>query len=229
MTEFKAKLSRLPQRNYMTWSLFALGTFLAVIVAAYGIVFPVLLPNMQDEFHQRYLTMSQLLITTHVVGGGVALLISPFQLMICRKNRILHRHLGRVYFLLVMLASIGGYYMAWHAFGGIISMLGLGVLSTLWWSFTLLAVIHARSGNIPAHRRWMIRSFALTYTAVTLRLMNPVLSVIFDDVTQFRIVYWVSWLTNLALAQCWINWRERSTSTAAIPRADLQQKTVRKL
>jgi uncharacterized membrane protein len=216
MTELIAELNRPPQRNYALLSMYVLGTFLAVAVAAYGIIFPILLPNIPDEFHQRYLSMSQLLIAVHVVGGGIALLISPFQFMIYRKNRTLHRYLGRVYFVTIMLASIGGYYMAWHAFGGIISMLGLGILSTLWWSCTLVAVMHARNGNIPAHRRWMIRSFALTYTAVTLRLMNPVLGEIFDDVTQFRIVYWISWSTNLVLAQCWLNWQERRTSAAAI-------------
>lgn len=216
MTEFIAELKRRPQRHYATLSLFALGTFLAVAVAVYGIAFPLLLPHIPDEFHRRYLSMSQSLITVHVVGAGIALLISPIQFMIYRKNRTLHRYLGRLYFLVVILASIGGYYMAWHAFGGIISMLGLGLLSTLWWSFTLMAVIHARNGNIPAHQRWMIRSFALTYAAVTLRLMSPVLSVIFDEVTQFRIVYWISWLTNLALAQYWISWHKRRNSVAAI-------------
>ncbi|PCH60738.1 MAG: hypothetical protein COC19_05500 [SAR86 cluster bacterium] len=212
MTEISAELNQLPQRNYASLSLYALGTFLAVAVAGYGITFPLLLPNMPDEFHQRYLSMSQLLISIHVVGGGIALLISPIQLMIYRKNRTLHRYLGRVYFFVIMFASVGGYYMAWYAFGGIISTLGLGLLSTLWWCFTLLAVIYARSGNIAAHRRWMIRSFALTYAAVTLRLMSPVLSLLFDDITQSQIVYWLSWLTNLALAQCWINWHERRVS-----------------
>ena len=215
MTEFVAKMSRQSQRNYATSSLFALGTFLAVAIAAYGITFPLLLPEIQDEFHQRYLSMSMVLVSMHVVAGGVALLISPFQFMLYRRNRILHRYLGRAYFLAIILGSIGGYYMAWHAFGGIVSMLGLGTLSTLWWSVTLVAVLHARNGNIPAHRRWMIRSFALTYAAVTLRLMNPLLSMLFDEVTQFQIVYWLSWSTNLALAQCWINWRERKLESPA--------------
>lgn len=214
MTEFVAKLGRQPQYSYPTLSLLALGTFLAVAVAAYGIAFPLLLPEIPDTFHQRYLSMSLVLIGMHVIAGGVALLISPFQFMIYRKNRTLHRYLGRVYFLAIIIGSIGGYYMAWHAFGGIISMLGLGTLSTLWWSVTLMAVIHARNGDIVAHRRWMIRSFALTYAAVTLRLMNPVLSVVFDEVMQFRIVYWISWLTNLALAQCWISWRDGRLRTA---------------
>ena len=55
MTEFITELNRPPNRNYATLSLFALGTFLAVAVATYGIAFPLLLPNMPDEFHQRLL------------------------------------------------------------------------------------------------------------------------------------------------------------------------------
>lgn len=159
---------------------------------------------MSDDFHRRYLNMSLFLVSMHVVGSGIALLISPLQFVIYRRNRILHRYLGRVYFLVVIAGSIGGYYMAWHAFGGFISTLGLSILATLWWSFTLLAVIYARVGNIAAHRRWMLRSFALTYAAVTLRLMAPALSLYLDEVTQSQVVYWLSWALNLALVQMWI-------------------------
>ena len=214
MTELISELNREPEKNFATRGLIYLGALLAVLVAAYGISFPFVLPAMQDAYHQRFLGMSQLLITMHFVGGGIALLISPVQFAIYRKNRILHRYLGRLYFLAIIAGSIGGYYMAWHAFGGIISVVGLGTLSTLWWSFTLVAVFYARSGNIAAHRRWMIRSFALTYAAVTLRLMNPLLSPLVDEVTMFQIVYWLSWSINLAAAQWWINWRERKMGAA---------------
>jgi uncharacterized membrane protein len=216
MTEFISELNPQPQRNLTILGLIYLGTFLAVCVALYGIAFPLMLPGMQDQFHQRYLSMSQALVYMHVVGAGMALLVSPIQFMIYRKNRTLHRYLGRVYFLAVILGSIGGYYMAWHAFGGLISTMGLGILSTLWWSSTVLAVIHARAGNIAAHRQWMIRSFALTYAAVTLRLMSPLLSMVFDDVTQSQVVYWVSWSVNLALAEWWLSRRERSVLAVAV-------------
>ncbi len=99
MTEFIAELNRQPERNFATLGLFTLGALLAIVVAIYGIVFPLLLPDMPDEFHRRYLSMSQILVYMHVVGAGVSLLVSPIQFMIYRKNRILHRHLGRVYFL----------------------------------------------------------------------------------------------------------------------------------
>lgn len=215
MTELISELNQQPERSYVARGLIYLGALLAVLIAFYGIFFPLVLPAMQDDYHLRFLSMSQILLTMHFVGGGIALLIAPLQFVIYRKNRILHRYLGRLYFLAIISGSIGGYYMAWHAFGGIISMLGLGTLCTLWWSFTLLAVIHARSGNIAAHRRWMIRSFALTYAAVTLRLMNLPLGSLVDEVTMFQIVYWLSWTTNLAVAQWWLNRREERLDAVA--------------
>lgn len=193
------------KRHMAVTGLYILGAMLAGGIALYGIAFPVLLPGMGDEFHRRYLDMSLLLISLHVVGAGLALLIAPLQLVIYRKHRVLHRYLGRVYFVAVIASSVGGYYMAVHAVGGFISTLGLGILDTLWWSFTLLAVIHARRGNIAAHRRWMLRSFALTYAAVTLRLLSPVLSVYLDAVTLSQVVYWLSWTLNLALLQVWMS------------------------
>ena len=208
MADFVSELNREAKQHFAISGLFVIGTLLALLVAAYGILFPLLLPEMPDEFHQRYLRMSQTLVYMHVVGAGVALLIAPIQFMIYRKNRILHRYLGRTYFLSVIVGGIGAYYMAWYAFGGVISTVGLGMLATIWWSFTLLAVIYARAGNIAAHRRWMIRSFSLTYAAVTLRLISPILGMVFDQVTTFQIIYWLSWILNLILAQLWINWRE---------------------
>lgn len=205
MTKLISDLNQEREQSYVTRGSIYLGALLAVLVAVYGITFPFVLPAMQDFYHQRFLGMSQTLLTMHFVGGGIALLISPIQFVLYRKNRILHRYLGRLYFLAIIFGSIGGYYMAWHAYGGIVSTLGLGILATLWWSVTLLAVIHARAGNIAAHRQWMIRSFALTYAAVTLRVMNPLLGQIFDEVTMFQIVYWLCWTSNLAVAQWWIN------------------------
>lgn len=204
MTEFIAELNRAPRRRLSSRGLYYFAALLAVLVAIYGITFPLVLPNIQDEFHQRYFSMSQVLIYMHFIPSGIALLISPIQFMIFRRNRVLHRYLGRLYFVAIIFGSIGGYYMAWHAFGGLISTVGLSILATLWWSFTLLAVMHARNGNIAAHRQWMIRSFALTYAAVTLRLINPILTSFLDSETAFQVVYWLSWSLNLVVAEWWI-------------------------
>jgi Predicted membrane protein (DUF2306) len=50
---------------------------------------------------------------------------------------------------------------------------GFGILAVLWFLTGLEAYRTMRRGNIKAHRRWMIRNFALTLAAVTLRNQLP--------------------------------------------------------
>jgi ABC-type spermidine/putrescine transport system permease subunit II len=56
--------------------------------------------------------------------------------------------------------------------------------------------------DFAAHRRWMIRSFALTFAAVTLRLYLPLgflLPVSFDD--AYRVISFLCWVPNLLAAE----------------------------
>ena len=59
--------------------------------------------------------------------------------------------------------------------------------------------------RIAEHRRWMIRSFALTFAAVTLRLYLPIfplLGVSFLD--GYRAVSFLSWVPNLIVAEIYL-------------------------
>ena len=52
------------------------------------------------------------------------------------------------------------------------------------------------------HRRWMIRSYALTAAAITLRLYLPLLShlgIPFD--MSYPVVAWLCWVPNLLFAE----------------------------
>jgi hypothetical protein len=51
--------------------------------------------------------------------------------------------------------------------------LGFGILAVLWFLTGLEAYRTVRRGNIEAHRRWMIRNFALTLAAVIPRNQLP--------------------------------------------------------
>lgn len=44
------------------------------------------------------------------------------------------------------------------------------IQSALWFLFNAIAVKKILSGNISEHSKWMWRSYALTFAAVTLRL-----------------------------------------------------------
>ncbi len=66
-----------------------------------------------------------------------------------------------------------------------------------------MALIRARNGQIKAHRDWMIRNYALTFAAVTLRIWLPLLSEAagIEFIDAYRTVAWLCWIPNLLIAQ----------------------------
>ena len=77
------------------------------------------------------------------------------------------------------------------------------ILDVLWFWFTLKAVLDIKKGNVLSHKKNMIRSFALTFSAVTLRSWNVILSslVDFDPLTLYMINGWLGWVPNLIVAE----------------------------
>jgi hypothetical protein len=60
--------------------------------------------------------------------------------------------------------------------------------------------------DIAAHRVWVLRSYALIFAAVTLRLELPLLAVAFGDfLPAYRTVAWLCWVPNLL----WTEWYRR--------------------
>jgi hypothetical protein len=61
--------------------------------------------------------------------------------------------------------------------------------------------------DFVAHERWMIRSFALTFGAVTLRIYLP-LAIIQNQgefpLDAYRIIAWAAWVPNLIVAELFI-------------------------
>lgn len=115
-----------------------------------------------------------------------------------------HRYLGWVYVAtIILLAAPSGFVMGWYANGGLSSQIAFCLLSVAWWGSTLKAVTTARRRNWSAHRAWMIRSFALTLSAITLRAWKFVLVALLHPrpMDVYRTVAWLSWLGNLILAE----------------------------
>ena len=71
-----------------------------------------------------------------------------------------------------------------------------------------LAWRRAMQRRFTEHRAWMIRSFALTLAAVTLRLYLPVaslMSIPFDD--AYRAISFLAWVPNLLVAELYLRYR----------------------
>ncbi len=173
----------------------------AVGVAVYAARYFVITP--EDAHFSRYIVALRL----HIAGGIGALVAGPWQFSRRLRTRAieLHRWLGRAYLIAVMLGSVAGFAMAVVSKEGMPTHLGFGVLAVLWFVSGLQAYRMVRRGDIVGHRAWMIRNFALTLAAVTLR--NYLGLMLFGLHWPFRTAYivvaWICWIPNLIAAE-WI-------------------------
>ena len=142
-------------------------------------------------------------IYLHIFPSLIALLLGPFQFNkhIRTTKTQLHRFMGKVYLLCVLIGGISGLYMAQFSFGGTISHLGFALLAVLWIFTGYKAYSSIIRKIIVAHYQWMIINFALTFAAVTLRIG---LGIGFGSGIPFETFYpylaWICWVPNLLVA-----------------------------
>jgi uncharacterized membrane protein len=209
---------------------YALMVFLSLAIAAYAVIAYGLFPleSITDSNVGSSFQSHKAALYSHIFGAAVALGLGAFQfstrLRTARPQ--LHRWMGRLYLGVgVLVGGIAGLVMATHAFGGLPARFGFGILAVLWLYTGARAYLAIRGRNTPAHRRWMVRNFSLTFAAVTLRLYIPasaVAGVPFE--VAYPIIAWVAWVPNLIVAEWWFNRRgasgaETMSKTAQAPAA----------
>lgn len=127
------------------------------------------------------------------------------------QHKALHRKLGRFYAYNILLVNFpAGMIMAVYANGHLPSKLAFIILDCLWALFTYKAVVAAKQRKFVLHREYMIRSFALTLSAIALRSWKIVLVHLtaLDPATIYMIDAWLGFVPNLLLAE-WIIRRKR--------------------
>lgn len=175
-------------------------------LAAYGLLplGSMVHPDMQAAFRAHPAG-----IYTHVFASAVALALGPLQfsprLRTARPG--LHRLSGRVYLGVgVLFGGLAGLYMSRHAFGGMVSQLGFGCLAIAWLSTGLRAFVAIRRHDVATHRRWMVRNFALTFAAVTLRVYLPTaMAARIPFELAYPAIAWLCWVPNLWVAELLFN------------------------
>jgi hypothetical protein len=73
-----------------------------------------------------------------------------------------------MYVLCVFVGSFTGIALA----GGRPGLPGTSMQAAAWMVCTTAALVAARNRQIPQHRRWMMRSYAVTFTFVSSRVLN---------------------------------------------------------
>ncbi len=146
----------------------------AAVIAAYAIAV-LSIPSFGPPFIQQRLATIPLAVVGHLLSGAVALLIGAFQVNTGLRKRFLnlHRWMGRTYVIAVLLGGSSALVLATQSQGGLVTHVGFGLLAVLWMVATGIAYRHIRRRDEINHRRWMLRSYALTFAAVTLRFWLP--------------------------------------------------------
>lgn len=148
---------------------------------------------------------------THVYFSIWVLLagFTQFSARLRDRNAKLHRWFGYIYAAdVVLITGPAGLLMGFYANGGITSKVAFVTLAVLWIVITVIAVKKAKDGDYNAHRDFMIRSYALTLSALTLRAWKWSInnSVELPPMDVYRAVAWLGWVPNLLLAE-FIIWR----------------------
>jgi len=140
----------------------------------------------------------------HAGGGIIALSLGPWGFWTTLRDRYrgVHRWMGRIYLLAVLVGSIAGLYLATSAFGGLPARVGFGMLGALWLMTGTMAYVRIRQGNVQIHRQWMIRNYALTFAAVMLRVWLPLFVASgYEFPEAYTTVAWLCWVPNLLAAE----------------------------
>lgn len=186
-----------------SWSiwLFRISSILVALMVLRVLMAPLALvmPDIAYYFPEKSVAAS-----LHIIGGPLALALAPIQLSETLRRRYtrLHRISGYVYGLAILLAGLGSLVMLPHFRGALSSAIGFALLGLLWITFTAQGIWFAIRKNIPEHRRFMLRSVALTFAAVTLRLMMmPLMASGWSSTETYLITAWASWMINLAFVE----------------------------
>ena len=163
------------------------------------------------QLKQGYIDITEWRIAffIHVFTSILVLLagFSQFNKSILKGHPKLHRSLGYVYIVNILLVTgPASLLMSFYANGGLGSQVGFVLLAVLWIYFTVRALYEAVKKRFKAHRIYMIRSFALTLSAITLRCWK-VFFANFTDIPpmdRYRLIAWLGWTLNLLIAEWYI-------------------------
>jgi Predicted membrane protein (DUF2306) len=145
----------------------------------------------------------------HVFSSLFALLagFTQFSRTIRQRYARIHRWVGRVYVLdILLMTGPAGLLMSLYANGGITSRLAFLTLSILWWYFTYKAWRAALAKEFAQHRAYMLRSFALTLSAITLRIWKLGMAHYLElpPMDIYRMVAWLGFVPNLMLIEYYL-------------------------
>jgi uncharacterized membrane protein len=206
-----ADLSKRPRRVPVAWWFAA---FFVLAISAYSLRYVVLgerayVPELAPSFRARPLT-----VMAHTFFGPIALTLGLVNLLPAMRQRRrwpVHRWLGRIYLISSIVLGLAGLSLSFHAVGGVGPRTAFALLALATLGTSIMGYRSIRARNLRPHREWMLRSYALVFAAVTLRIWMPILATAYQGqfVPAYRWAAWLCWVPNVVFVE-WIirrGWR----------------------
>lgn len=197
---------------------FKLIFYLSVLYAIYLLIL-LSIPYLTLEPNIDFLTTKQYVyhikswkwsFYLHVFSSSFIIFSGLFQFnrWTINKHPRIHKTLGYIYIsLLLLISGPAGLIMSLYANGGIYAQISFVSLSLCWILFTLIAFILVLQRKYVQHGKWLLRSYALTLSAVTLRLYLMLIhyfNVDINPIDSYILVAYLSWVPNLIVAEIMI-------------------------
>jgi len=181
------------------------------------------LMSKQLVYHIRHWRIS---FYVHVFTSIIVLVtgLAQFSIYLLKKFPGLHRRSGKIYaFVILCFSGPSGLIMGFYANGGLPARISFVILASLWLIVTFLGFRYAIRRNWRAHIAMMVRSYALTLSAISLRFYAFLIGTLhlqIRPVPAYILISWLSWTLNLIVAEIIIRWGTGFFKDA-FPAADL--------
>ncbi len=205
-------------RRALRWLGWVLLVVMCLAVAGQAFVYLWLAYQPRNPFHVSF-AQAGWAVPLHFYAAGLALLLLPLQFSTRLRNRwpTVHRTGGGLYLACVLIGGISGLLLAPRSQGGMATVVGFSLIALIWLYCSGLALYYVVRGQYALHRRWMLRSAAVTFAAVTLRIyLGLGVAVLgLDFRTVYIVACWLCWSGNLLAVEIYLRFSERSAQADA--------------
>jgi hypothetical protein len=169
-----------------------------------------------DDIFDRYPALTLI----HILPGLLFILLAPFQFSAGFRSRHLkaHRIFGRILVIDGLIVGTTALVMsfAMPAIGGVNQAAATTLFGVLFLFSLGKAYIHIRRREVPLHREWMIRAYAIGLAVTTIR---PIVGVFFATARLtgltphefFGTAFWIGFTIHLIVAESWIRTHPQSS------------------
>ena len=205
-----------------------LAILVVAVVATPVLAYPYVLVDRGASRIQGQSDLMWPFLVVHVPLAATTMILGALQLVPrVRAHRAVHRRIGRVFLALGTAAFVlTGIPLALTTPSGDLTRYGVLVPALAWPVLAVVAVRAVRRRDVVRHREWMLRLYALTFFAITARMVTPLLLLLqvpvmgrwYDGDVQAAVSasipygQWLGWMVNLLVAEAVIR-RTRARRT----------------